>query len=190
MSEANASNGAAAGDANAAGGDAGDGANQGAGSEVNARLLEESKQNKKKAQEYKAALDKLTQTQLVDQQKYKELYEAEQKKYSSLHKTLVTDKVKAAVSEKASKAGAIDLDAILALGDRGLLVVDEDTLAVDGVDTFIEDLKKKKPSLFTAKSATAVNGVTPGGTAGSSNQKQISEMNADEIRAALKKLGK
>lgn len=187
MSESTAGNPAATETANAAGGEATvTETDQAAGvSEVNARLLEESKANKKLAKDLKAQLDALNKRQLTEKEDYKKLWEDSESKRKALHTTVVTKSVKEAVSEKASKAGAIDLDAIMMLGDRSLLVVDEDSLAVDGVDAYLEDLRKKKPALFTVTKSAAVNGVTPGGVT-KSNQKPLKDMTKDEILAQLR----
>lgn len=190
MSESTAGNPAATATANAAGGETTENSTTQAtsASEVNARLLEESKANKKKAQELQAQLDGIKKAQLEKQSEYKKLYEEEKTKGEKLFKTVVNERVKSAVEKVASKAGAIDLDAVMALGDSKLLVVDEETFAVDGVDTYIEDLKKKKPNLFTVTKSAAVNGVTPGGTT-QSNKKPLKDLTKEELLAQLRALG-
>lgn len=132
-------------------------------SEVNARLLEESKQNKKLAREYKAKLEEVEKAKLQEQEKYKELWQKSEEKFKGLYKTLITEKVKTAVADKASKAGAVDIDAIMVMGNKELLQVDEETLEVHGTDTYVEELKKMKPYLFKTISTTQINSTTPGG---------------------------
>lgn len=187
MSESTAGNPAAT-SANAAGGETTTETTQATASEVNARLLEESKANKKRAQELQAQLDAIKKSQLEKQSEYKKLWEDEKSKGEKLFKTVVNEKVKSAVEKVASKAGAIDTDAVMALGDSKLLVVDEETLTVEGVDIFIEDLKKKKPALFAVTKSAAVNGVTPGGVT-QSNKKPLSALTKEELLAQLRALG-
>lgn len=194
MSESTAGNPAATETANAAGGETTENSTTQttSASEVNARLLEESKANKKKAQELQAQLDGIKRASLEKQSEFKKLYEEEKSKNDKLFKSVVNREVKNAVEKVASKAGAIDFDAVMALGDRQLLVVhqseSDDTFSVDGVETFIDDLKKKKPNLFTVTKSAAVNGVTPGGTT-QSNKKQLKDLTKEELLAQLRALG-
>jgi len=156
--------------------------------EVNARLLEESKRNKKQAQEYKAKLEEMEKSKLKEKEEYKSLWEKSEEKLQGLYKTLVKEKVRAAVGEKASKAGAVDLDAVMLLGNRELLQVDEETLEVHGSDSYVEDLKKNKAYLFQTAKSSNINGVTPGGVV-KGTTKQLKELTIEEIKSQLRSLG-
>lgn len=157
--------------------------------EVNARLLAESKKNKKLAQELKAKLENIEKSGLEEQQKYKELYQKSEEKYQGLYKTLVREKIKTAVVEKASKLGAVDADAVLKLGNAELLQVDSETLEVQGVDEFVEDLRKTKHYLFQPQKTPTINPVTPGGVV-RGTEKPLNQLSRDEIMAKLKALPK
>lgn len=183
--EGTAPNGAAAESANADGGEAG---TQETASEVNARLLAESKQNKKKAQELQARLDEVEKTKLKEQSEYKKLWETSEEKYKNLYKSLVTEKVRTAVAKEASKAGAHDVEALLMLGNKDLLVVDEESLSVDGAAEYVEDLRKSKPFLFGSQKSANINGATPGGAVKVQGQKTLKDMNSSEILAQLRSL--
>ena len=137
---------------------------QSAQSEVNERLLNESKKYKKAYQEEKQKREELEKSELQKQAKYKELYEQTEAKYNGLYKSLVKEKVKSTVADKAAKAGCLDVDALLQLGNASLLQVDEETLEVLGADTFVEEAKKSKPYLFQSAKAPTINATTPGGT--------------------------
>lgn len=157
--------------------------------EVNARLLEESKKNKKAAQEYRTKLETLEKERLTEQQRYKELYEKSEEKYQGLYKSLVKEKVRAAVATKAQAMGVVDIDAAMLLGNKELLQVEEDSLEVHGVDTFMDELKKAKPYLFQVAQKANINGVTPNAVL-KSNTKPLKELTVEEIKAQLKALGK
>jgi hypothetical protein len=157
------------------------------GSEMNERLLAESKKYKKQYQETKSKLEELEKSKLKEQAQYKELYEKAEDKYQTLYKALVKEKVKTAVTDRASKAGCVDVEALLKLGNTQLLQIDEETLEVQGTDVFVEDAKKLKPYLFGSPKAPTINSATPGGVAKGS-QKTIKEMSKDEILAQLRAL--
>lgn len=157
--------------------------------EVNARLLAESKKNKKLAQEYRSKLETLEKTKLEEQSQYKELYQKSEEKYQGLYKSLVREKIKTAVSERASKHGAIDVEAVLKLGNAELLQVDQESLEVHGVDEFVEELKKSKQYLFQPVKTPTINPATPGGVV-RGQTKSLQQMSAAEIMAELHKLPK
>lgn len=132
-------------------------------SEVNERLLAESKKYKKAAQEYKSQLEAAQNAKLQEEAKFKELWQKSEEKYQGLYKSLVKEKIKTAVTEKASKAGAVDVEAVMKLGNPELLQVEDETLEVHGVESFVEELKKQKPYLFQTAKAQTINATTPGG---------------------------
>lgn len=132
-------------------------------SEVNERLLNESKKYKSLYQQTKQELDKQQKAKLEEQNRFKELYEQEQSKYQALYKNLVKEKIKAKVTEHATKAGCVNVEDLLRLGNVELLQVDEESLEVYGAETFVEDTKKQKPYLFNASKPQAINPATPGG---------------------------
>lgn len=157
-------------------------------SELNTeRILAESKEWKKKYQAVKSEKEAAEKSKLQEQAKYKELYEKADVKYQTLYKTLVKEKVKAAVTDVASKAGCVSVDDLLKLGDVQLLQVDDESLEVQGVSTFVDEAKKNKPYLFTANKSQTINSATPGGLLKGS-QKTIKEMTKEEILAELRSL--
>ena len=157
--------------------------------EVNARLLDESKKYKKAYQDTRSKLEELEKSKLQEQQKYKELYEQTEQKYQGLYKSLVKEKIRSSVADKASKAGCLDVDALLKLGNAELLQLDEDTLDVHGADTFVEEAKKAKPYLFQAAKASNINATTPGGVV-RTGTKTLKDLSKDEIMSQLRALGK
>ncbi len=157
--------------------------------EVNARLLAESKKNKKLAQEYRSKLETLEKTKLEEQSQYKELYQKSEEKYQGLYKSLVREKIKSAVADRATKSGAIDVEAVLKLGNAELLQVDQESLEVHGVDEFVEELKKTKQYLFQPAKTPTINPATPGGVV-RGQTKSLQQMSAAEIMAELHKLPK
>jgi len=156
-------------------------------SELNERLLAESKQYKKKYQETKARLEEIEKSKLQEQSQYKELWQKSEEKYQGLYKNLVKEKVRTAVANHAQKAGCVDVEDLLKLGNAQLLQVDEESLEVMGADVFVEEARKSKPYLFTVTKAPTINSATPGGVVKGS-QKTIQEMSKDEIISQLRAL--
>lgn len=189
MDKVDASNGADASTANAETQGAVD--QQGdAGSEVNARLLAESKKHKALASELKTKLAKYEAAEksaLEQQSQFKDLYEKEKKDREALLKTVVSDRIKASVAQEAAKHGCIDVDGLLKLGNKELLQYDEATLEVHGVDQYVEDTKKSKPYLFQSASKANINPATPGASV-RSNVKPLKDLSKDEIMAQLRAL--
>ena len=160
-------------------------------SEVNARLLAESKKNKATAQELKQKLAKYEAAEnaaMAEQQRFKELYEKAEAARQTLFKTVIKEKIKSSVADKALKAGCVDVDGLIKLGNSELLQYDEDSLEVHGVDTFVEEAMKSKPYLFQSAKTPSINPTTPGGTI-RSNNKPLRELTKEEIMAQLRKLG-
>lgn len=131
--------------------------------DVNARLLEESKRNKAKAQELKAKLDEIEKKSLLEKEQFKDLYEKSEAKYQGLWKSLVKERVRSSVSEVAAKQGCLSVDDLLKLGKSDLLQIDEETLEVSGTELFVEEAKKSKPYLFQSTKTPTINATTPGG---------------------------
>jgi len=156
-------------------------------SELNERVLAESKQYKKKYQDTKAKLEELEKSKLQEQSQYKELWQKSEEKYQGLYKSLVKEKVRTAVTNHALKAGCVDVDDLLKLGNTQLLQIDEESLDVQGADVFVDEAKKSKPYLFPGQKAPTINSATPGGVVKGS-QKTIKEMSKDEILAQLRAL--
>jgi len=127
------------------------------------RLLRESKAFKSRALAAERELETIKKASLQEQGKYKEMYEATQGKYDSLLKNLVKEKIRSSVGECATKAGCVNVDALLKLGNAGLLEYDEENGLVNGSDLFVEDARKQHPYLFNASKTAAINPATPGG---------------------------
>lgn len=155
-------------------------------SEVNARLLAESKKYKSAYQEAKQKLEEVEKSKLQEQSKYKELYEQTEEKYKTLYKSLVKEKVRTSVADVAAKAGCHDVEALLKLGNSELLQVDDESLKVDGVEAFVEDARKNKPYLFQSVKQASINSVTPGG--GVTKTKSLKDMSSTELMAQLRSL--
>jgi hypothetical protein len=126
-----------------------------------ARLLDESKKWKQRAIEAEKKLQDQTLAEHQKQGKFKELYEASETKYKTLLKTLVDEKVSGSVKEVAGKMNCISSEAAMKLGNKSLLVIDNESLEVTGVETFMDDLKKNHPYLFNNKVAPTVNPSVP-----------------------------
>lgn len=148
---------------------------------VNERLLRESKEYKAKYQELKSKLDEEAKNKLVAEGNLKEALEMERKEKEDLKRQFVRTKLEMAVSTAAAKAGCVKPEVALKLGNLGLLDLDESNWSVNGVDSFIEDLKKENPYLFQTSKPPVVNAATPGGAAPKSlTAAEIAKLPADK----------
>lgn len=139
--------------------------NEGSGGEESkeSRELRESKKWKSRAIQAEKAIKEQQAKAAEEQGKFKELYETERKARQELSVKVIKEKINSSVKTFAAKAGCIDTDAVLALGDMSLLQIDEDTNEVFGADTFVEAVKKAKPYLFQAQRPPTINAASPGG---------------------------
>jgi hypothetical protein len=133
------------------------------GEDQNSRLLKESKKYKERAAAAEKELERLKKAALEEQGKYKEMYESTAQKFDHLKKALAKEKIKQAVSVHAAKAGCLNVDALMKLGNAELLTWDEDSMNVDGAQEFVESARREHSYLFGAAKTPSVNGVTPGG---------------------------
>lgn len=119
------------------------------------RVLEESKSHKQRAQQAERELAKIREAEAKRQGKYKELAEQKDAELNSLREKWVKAQVNTALAGAASQYGyaGSSVDTLLKLGDHDLLAFDEDTGRVEGIEVYMEDLKKREPSLFRVAQA-------------------------------------
>ena len=117
---------------------------------INDRLLKESKAWKAKASDAQKELERLREAEKKRQGKYQEIAEDYKLKLEGLQKKIVKEKVQSALIQAAPKFGFAgkSADTLLRLGDASLLQFDEATDEVQGVDVYMESLKKTEPALF------------------------------------------
>lgn len=164
--------------------------------DVNQRLLDESKKNKdryqaekKRADELQAQIDKIDQKKKVEQGKFKDLYESEKSKREELENRVMKKTITAAIASEASKAGCeLDAERLLALGNMEFVQFDPESGSVLGADTFVEDLKKSVPQLFSKPQTPTINPSVPRAKAptpqGPLNGSQIAKLSPQEKSAA------
>ena len=128
------------------------------------RLLTESKKWKARAINAEKAIKEQQKRAQEEQGKYRELYEQRDKQFKELNVKIIKEKIHSSVKSVAAKAGCVDPDAVLALGDMSLLQIDEDNGDVFGAETFVEHVKKTKPYLFQALKVPTINAASPSGT--------------------------
>lgn len=151
---------------------------------TNERLLAESKKNRENFLKAKQELDRVTQTQLQEQGKYKELYEKTSGDLKALKQAQMRKDIEYAVKLHAEKAGMVKPDIALKLGNAELLAYDEANGTVSGVDAFVESIKADMPQLFTTQKTPVINPTTPNGAV-RTGTKNLKDMKSDEIIAAL-----
>lgn len=158
--------------------------------EINARLLEESKRNKQRARDAEARLKAIEESQLTEQQRYKELYENTKSKLESTQKKATELQLKTQLMPKLSAAGCVDVTDAMKLGNAALLVHDEEENSLSGVDEYISDLQKRKPYLFKSGKPSSVNdSLPPGGKVPIGNGKEdYSKLTKEQIKDRLRQL--
>jgi len=123
------------------------------------RILSESKNYKKRAQAAERRLKEFEESQLKENEKWKEAYEKKANEYESLEKRIVQNAVQSEVRQAAIKAGCIDPDAVVRLGDLSSLEYDPETNSVVGVDDLIQSLQAGKSYLFAKPTAPVTSGI-------------------------------
>lgn len=131
--------------------------------QVNQRLLNESKKYKEQFKTVKQELDSYKKQQLEEQGRWQEIAQQKEQELQQFQEAFITEKVNASLSRAAEKSGCIDIDALMKLGDHDLLEFDEETMAIGGVDAFIENAKHKYSFLFRNTQVPQVNSMRPGG---------------------------
>lgn len=128
------------------------------------RILEESKKWKARASIAEKELQDLKKKEAEKQGQYQKLYEEANARAESLAKDKVRSKVRSSVDELARKAGCVNIESLMKLGNPELLEFNEENEKVYGTDLFIEDAKKMHPYLFSSGVKTpTINPATPGG---------------------------
>ena len=131
--------------------------------ETHKRVLQESKLFKERALKAESVLQKNEQVNLEEQGKFKELSERYKTKLETLEQREVETNLNNAVQQYATKAGCVNIESLMKLGDASLLQYDQKTGQVHGVELFIEDSQKNHPYLFGSKSTPNINHGMPGG---------------------------
>lgn len=154
--------------------------------------LLDSQKEFKKTQE---AAEKQQEEDLKEQNKYKDLVDKKDAQITDLQKRLEQQTINQAITNKLAPLGVVDLEAALALIDKGEITVDENG-AISGVDKAIEALKTGKSYLFNTDGAGSVGSATNdngAGTAGKAKFKRSQlkdpafyNEHRDEILAAQK----
>ena len=145
---------------------------------TNARLLRESQQWKSRAQAKEREKEESEKAQMVSQQEWKKLAEKYQNENKELKESRRRDRIRAAVHDLALRAGCVNVEDLLRVGNQTLMEYDDDSGEVNGADIFVEETRRLKPYLFqTSKNKpSTINSVTPG----SVPEKRI---NASEVAA-------
>lgn len=148
-----------------------------------ARLLRESKEWKAKFQALKHEREEQEKQRLTAQQEWKALAEKLTNENQALKESRRREKIRNAIHDRALRAGCVNVEDLLKVGNIGLLQLDEETDEVQGADVFVEEARRLKPYLFqhgksTAKSST-INSVTPGGVP----EKKISSTEVAAMKA-------
>ena len=136
---------------------------------VNERLLLESKKYKKQYQQYKdqasklkAELDKIEQEKLEAQGKEAERAKYWETRYKDLNDKVLRKTIDDSIKQYEQKSGCIDPDAVIRLGEMSNVQYDEETGEVSGVEVMLDELKQKRPYLFSQPKTPVINPSIPG----------------------------
>ncbi len=144
----------------------------------------------KRLSDIAAAQEETERKALVEQEKFKELYEKQVQKTEALAATRKDDLVRSRFLLAAQSKGAVDPDAafLIARGLAGFGTVQvSDEGAVTGVDELVDALKTEKPYLFSSADPKKQSVGTPSnpGTSVGSAPKNLAEA-GDQLEAALR----
>ena len=166
-----------------------------------ARLEDESKKNKTRAQTAEEKINEAEKAKLEEQGKLEELLRVEREEKSKLSKTLETrtqgvlrEKLRAEMSKHAKDAH--DVDMLLKVTDhKDLLSINEDELSVSGIEDFVGKCRESHSYLFKKKTMGSGEDKKPKGDDNKTDvEKYYEELDActsrKELEAIKKKYGK
>lgn len=157
---------------------------------TNERLLAESRKNREAYLRTKKDLEDRVKADMQKQGEYKALAEKLAAENGLLKKSFRDEKVTAEVTKALEKAGVVKAEGAWKLGRMDLLQYDEDSREVHGVQTFVDELKKEYPMLFSAPKTPVINPTVPSGRGPAPAGKQLKDLTKDEIMAQLRALPK
>jgi len=137
--------------------------------DFNKRLLDESKEWKRKALENKRELDLIKRSKMEAEGKVKELWEQDKSKIQNLEKKLLRKSVEDTIKGAAQKAGCTNVQMLMRLAKMEMLTInqtDDFEFEVSGADSLVEEVKKELPDLFRSAKPVSVNPAVPGGPSG------------------------
>lgn len=159
--------------------------------DFNERLLSESKKFKQRAMAAERELKKLQEQALEEEGKAVERAKYWEEKYKTLNQQTMAQKIQSAIEAKARALGAPNPEAVVKLGNYDIIDYDPDSASVDGVEQFVDDVKKKYPVLFGQVKTPTINPSVPTpGQGGFNMNKDYSNLSKEQILAELKKIGK
>jgi myosin heavy subunit len=131
---------------------------------TNERLLKESKEYKNRFKSTQEELDKVRKAKLEEEKKYEDLWKQSESQLQEMKKREMEAAISRQVALGAQKAGLLDPEDALRLMDLEKISYDPETQAVVGIESALEELKKKKPFYFKSESKSVVNTALPGGS--------------------------
>lgn len=155
---------------------------------TNQRLLDESVQYKNKYKGLKEEIDSKQKQSLEEQENFKELYEIERKSRYEIEDKLHNYKKQALKKDMqfkvASKAqDAFDVADVINAMPKDMLMIDEESEQVQGVDDALGWVKENKPWLFKQSRGTGMSDSRP---QASSGRKTWNDYSKEEKNAAFK----
>jgi hypothetical protein len=150
------------------------------------RLLRESKKWKERARKAEQELEKRRKREAQAQKKYEELYRESESKLEEMQRRQMQKDIRFAVARKGSELGLIDVDDLMAVAKADMLEYDPETGEVEGVESYLNEARKKKPYLFKSKPATGINPTAPrSGKQGSTKLSEVGKLGDREYRNLL-----
>jgi len=111
-------------------------------------MKEENEKLQKQLADFNKAQKDAEEKKLAEQGKYKELLEQREKEIETLTGRIQAQTANNAIASEATKAGAIDNDAVLALVDKNEIQIVDGKIDSEQVKKAVESLKESKPYLF------------------------------------------
>ena len=155
------------------------------------RVLGESRKYKERMVHAEAKIKEIEESSLSEQKKYKELYERAKGDLKVVNESHTKLQLKTQLIPALTKAGCIEVNDAMKLGNTDLLLQDPDDNSLQGVAEYVKDLQQTKPFLFTAGKPSSVNQSlpAPGKVPIAGTETDYSNLSTDEIKKRLKALG-
>lgn len=134
--------------------------------DTNARLLEESKNNKQKYQGLKSEVEEKEKHSLTENEQWKELLEIEKNKRSEIEVALKDTRKSVLQKELNFKVASIAKDAhdvgdIINALPRDLISIDDEALTINGVSEAVNQVRETKPWMFATETKSGMPSARP-----------------------------
>lgn len=151
-------------------------------------LLNEKKKVQQANEELAKKVQAIEEAKLIEEKRYKELYEARENELTSIRNTMEADKAKALEAKKVEaflkSVGGLKNDSYLALLDKSKIIIESDgTVNKESLEDCVDSFKKSYPELLNVQVKKGLPEKAPV----IETRVSIASLKADDILKQLKK---